>query len=80
MLFQINHPDGDSLGILDIENCFQVCQEDFPELLGTIAENCWAKFDDDAFNEHNDFTDVLCEELATIGVKAERVFVTEINI
>lgn len=75
MLFQINHPDGDSLGLLDVETTFTTIEMGFSSKLTTMAEQAWVDIDD-----KGDIIGSLIENLAALGIKSSRVFVEEINI
>jgi hypothetical protein len=76
MLFQINHPDGDSLCLLDIEDSELTMRPEFSDELKELATEVWETFDDSL-----DYDECLCDALdEMLKVTAIRVFVTEINI
>ena len=76
MLFQINHPDGDSLCLLDIEDSELTMRPGFSKDLNRLATRVWQDYGDEL-----DYGECLCEELAErLKVTAIRVFVTEINL
>ena len=77
MLFQINNPEGISEGILSIQVDNITCGDTFEDTLYQRATEIYYSWEGGG---QDTFMDALINDLSSVGITADRIFITEINI